>query len=249
MSSDLGVVYKTIYDEYNYYDGPVQSRTIIIKKNTPLKPGYMSIPKWKLVLIFLTIIFLTIILISGSLVLLSSKGPAGYLYDCKSRSCFPNLGLKCVEGKCQCENEQFFTKICLNKKTNGAACGNSDQCLSSLECRNGICQCASNEYWDGIKCSKMRSYLESCSKNECSSRNYLYCNTTFGSCICPNSRFWTGYNCVLKRNYNELCYSSSECNESISLKCLDGVCKLLKAFKSILFYTLLKRPMPKWLLF
>jgi hypothetical protein len=179
MSNKIGITRKKIYDKEKN-DGLVQSRIIIFKKSTVLKPGYVRVPKWILFALGTTIVLLSIILVSACFILFNKKEPATHLGDCNGRSCFPNLGLKCIEGKCQCEDGKYFTNKCNGKKANSAFCGHSNQCMSGLECKNGKCQCKLGEYWNGARCSSSKSHLETCSKNECLTSGHLYCNSTYG---------------------------------------------------------------------
>lgn len=211
MSQVLNVFYQKVSERENY-NGIIESRVIIVKKLNELKPGYIRVPKWVLIALAASIVFLTIILISACLILFNTKKPANYLDNCTGRSCFPNLGLKCIEGKCKCDKGKYFTNKCMDKKTNGAFCDYSYQCVRELECKNGKCQCKSGQYWNGVRCSMSKSYGEICTQSECTSSVYLTCDAANGICICPSTRFWIGSYCALKRNYGQLCKSNSNFN-------------------------------------
>lgn len=131
-----------IYNEDNF-NGIISSKMVVIKNTKSLKPGFIAVPKIHLVALGGVFTLLSIILIAACVILLNTRGPAGYHENCQGRSCFPNLGLKCKDNLCQCETNQYFNKKCFSKKSFGSFCANSNQCIDSLICFSGKCQCES----------------------------------------------------------------------------------------------------------
>jgi type IV secretory pathway VirB3-like protein len=184
----IGPLSKCIYEK-NDYNGKIHTRLIIYKTLIKNKSG-VSIAEWLIVLMFLLIVFLVIVFISAILLIIMSKMPASYLQDCRGRSCFPNIGLKCIDNKCQCKTGHYYESKCLSKKPLNEHCRNTNECMDNkgLICYNGICQCNKAFYWNGNTCKAKKSYGNLCNRGECLDSHMLECNSS-GICSCNENRF------------------------------------------------------------
>lgn len=170
-------------------NGTLKSKIYIFRDTLKLPIGYVTIPKWALFLLGLTLALLAGILVAAVDILLNSKSPGLYLETCDKRSCKSGLNLKCINKICTCPSDQYYAASCLNKKNYQQNCLETYQCKeSSMICWDGLCVCNSTSYWNGQSCFKRRTYKESCNGDQCLTATMLYCNTTMGLCTCPKDR-------------------------------------------------------------
>lgn len=225
--------------------GELQTRTIIYKKNlAKLMQKLCRMPAWQRVLIGLIFALLIGLLIAAIMIVLKAKRPAMYLESCDKRSCMKELETRCVDGICQCTDDQYFSNKCNEKKSNMEFCLKDEQCQDYLNCRDGKCQCNDTHYHSVSSCIRRRSYQETCKNDQCQTTAMLYCDSKTSKCVCESTRyekkalkfkkikskyffrrFWDGSICVTKKNINERCTTSSECEPSQNLLCINKTCK------------------------
>lgn len=181
--------------------------------------SFVNIPKWFVSLWAIFVVLLCVLFFATLIVIYLSPRRARYLEHCINRLCAEDTNLQCINGICQCgDNGYYYSNKCYTKKTYLQNCEN---CTSNLICMNKICQCKSTQYWDSKnnKCKELKSYLDTCSSNECSSKALLYCNSTSGVCQCDKTSYWDGVTCQKKKIGDQKCLTSAECDDSLSLSC------------------------------
>lgn len=197
MKSPIGLIRHTpanlknkkIIHENDAYHNGLFSKLFVLKSFSNLK-NYIMVPKWAIFISSLFYAALLGVLIAAVCILLFSRRPGVYLEDCQHRSCAPGLNLKCINDMCQCKNDQFYLKKCIDKKTHSEFCQNStqSQCKDGLICIGGKCQCNETLYWNGGKCLMRKTIRETCNGDQCLYDSFLNCDNQTKICICDNTR-------------------------------------------------------------
>lgn len=153
------------------------------------KDKHLKMPYWTKVIGILTLIAISLFL-AASLYVEFGKQPAGlYGESCIGRSCTKGLGLKCINGKCQCESNQYYSRGCTLKLKYLDKCRGNTSCLSNMVCADGVCKCNSEYYWDSQTCQSKRLYYDPCNTDrQCSSSRRLYCDRSRLRCRCILNR-------------------------------------------------------------
>lgn len=180
------IVYKRNFD----FDGNLKSVLQYVK---PERKNYRSmIPFWLLILIGIGMTAIAIILISGWLIKFLVPLPALFNKTCIGRSCTAGLGMKCIDGLCQCTEGYFYAKGCQKKKNRFDKCNTDSSCYeNSLDCIDGTCQCNSSMLWDEktATCLIKKSYGGRCTTDlNCMTSQMLKCNINVLKCLCPSNR-------------------------------------------------------------
>lgn len=150
--------------------------------------GKVNINKWTLV-IFGIILAASLVVLAASIgISLSSKPNGLFNESCFSKSCETTLGLKCINKKCICPENQFYIDKCYNRSSFNSICKQNDHCKQDEILICGLisrCTCESNKYWDLSfkKCLPRKKIGEFCDGDQC---EYNYA-CEFGFCSCRNS--------------------------------------------------------------
>jgi hypothetical protein len=213
-------IYRFNYDS----DGKLYSIWQILIKNRLRKF------EWLVGLFIFYLFGITITLLSGIIALESVPIPGLYTETCNGRSCTKGLGLKCIDGICQCPADQYYTKGCIDKKSNMETCNNkTSNCKDNtgLTCRDGVCKCDYFYYWNGDMCKLGKNLSESCtSDNQCLTNLMLNCDQNEKKCRCDgNYRFWDGNVCFPKRYRYENCSYDDMCQTDRQLSCVGTYCE------------------------
>lgn len=216
---------KDCIHESENFNGIIHTKLMILKQKKPLING-VRVPRWAIVIGFLILGLLLCILGASIYLSFFGKPPAPYGENCKGRSCFPNINLKCINNTCQCLKNEYFSNKCVKKGAYMESCNRLYQCETEkgLGCFNGKCKCNTTNYWNGKLCTAKKLYGDICKSNECDDNLMLVCNSN-GVCSCNEDRFWSDYACLIKRLFNEKCLSRDACNDKKELHCINNVCK------------------------
>lgn len=111
--------------------------------------------------------------------------------------------------------------LLLNTQKEG---GLNDSCTTrkcssqlNLKCISGTCQCESSTEYYTNKCTKLKSYLESCFVlNNCFTSSNLTCKNSV--CDCSTNQYWNGISCVDRLLYSITC-NGDQCMKSRNLIC------------------------------
>ena len=185
------------------------------------------VPKWILVISILGLLMLFCILIAAILIVNDAPNPGLYLEHCQKRSCASGTNLKCIDGICQCKENQYYTNKCNDKKDFSGLCQTTEQCLYNLTCIGGKCQCsATNKYWDKVKnkCYSKKTYQDTCTQGQCNDDVLLSCSNKTNNCECSQDKYWDGEVCVKHRTYGERCLNQNDCIPSRNIYCIAGIC-------------------------
>lgn len=164
------------------------------EKNRKIKfECFLLLPKWCVILSVILSVGLLIVMIATAVLLFYFQIPALYTEKCSSRPCSRKLGLKCLDGECLCNKNEFYQKGCKLKKSYLISCNdNSSDCLDNagLLCSSGRCVCDSFSYWNGTSCMPKQIYGSRCQRNneECFTTAFLYCDVKSFKCLCPLNR-------------------------------------------------------------
>jgi hypothetical protein len=152
-----------------------------------LAEGKIRIPKWIAVVGLLLLLYLVILFGSSFILLIIQTRDAAYQESCVNARCHTKLNLKCIDGVCQCNPDEFYTDKCTGLLSYKESCASSAHCKQSLglSCRWAICDCQSNQYWNGNECVNRVSYSIACSGDECLPNVGLGCFS--GICDCVDS--------------------------------------------------------------
>jgi hypothetical protein len=152
-----------------------------------LAEGKIRIPKWLVVVGLLLLLYVAIIFGSSFILLAIQTRDAAYQESCVNARCHAKLNLKCIDGVCQCNPDEFYTDKCNGLLTYQESCASTAQCKQSvgLSCRWANCGCQSNQYWNGNQCVNRVSYLISCSGDQCLPNVGLGCYS--GVCDCADT--------------------------------------------------------------
>lgn len=149
-----------------------------------------KLPRWVTILVAIALIVIGICAVA----FLFNTGKENALYgqDCDVKPCASKFNLQCTNGKCDCANDNFYSKGCQLRKTYSERCSNnSNDCILNLSCLNGVCSCYITSYWTGEECLPKGTYKDSCqnpSSIECLTTSMLYCHIESKKCLCKNNR-------------------------------------------------------------
>lgn len=150
--------------------------------------GYY-VPKWAIVMIGLGLTEIAIVFSAGIYVFIGSKLPGVYNESCLGRSCTKGLNLKCINGQCLCEMDNYYVIGCQARKQYLKPCYGDSSCIQELNCINGVCNCNDQGYWNGSACESKRTFGSTCkSDKQCSSIAMLFCASYKKQCVCPSER-------------------------------------------------------------
>jgi hypothetical protein len=141
-----------------------------------------------------------------------------------SSTCRDDIGLKCIENKCQCDPiTQFWSNInekCKSKLNEGSLCSASYNCLGPMLCRNGKCQCESHEHFNEplLQCLNKTTHETFChSSSTCRDDIGLICVNN--KCQCdPITQLWSNINekCENFFGYGKLgCSKDNDCRGNL----------------------------------
>ena len=152
-----------------------------------LAEGKIRIPKWLAVVGLLLLLYIIIIFGSSFILLAIQTRDAAYQESCVNARCHAKLNLKCIDGICQCNPDEFYTDKCNGLFTYQESCASTAQCKQSLglSCRWAICDCQPSQYWNGIQCVNRVSYSIACSGDQCLPNLGLGCYS--GVCDCADT--------------------------------------------------------------
>jgi hypothetical protein len=150
-----------------------------------LAKGKIRIPKWLAVIGLLLLVYVMIIFGSSFILLAIQTRDAAYQESCVKARCHAKLNLKCIEGTCKCNPDEFYTDKCTALLTYLESCVSSAQCKQSLglSCRWANCDCQASKYWNGSLCVDRVSYLIGCSGDQCLPNVGLGCYTGVCNCV------------------------------------------------------------------
>ena len=143
-------------------------------------------PFWLLTMFGYLFVALLIILAASFYVRFAPR-PAFYNESCATRSCLKGLNMKCINGTCVCQSNQYYLKGCFTKLNYSQKCIRNSYCsnLLYLVCLDGVCKCNSSSYWNGSTCLAQIEYGKSCSlSNQCLAGKEMICDSTLKVCTC-----------------------------------------------------------------
>ncbi|CAF0756059.1 unnamed protein product [Brachionus calyciflorus] len=172
---------------------------------------------------------------------LSYKSTCTADYMCKSLV----ENLKCVSGKCDCEQSTHswssVDSKCMPTYENGACtidsdCNTSEDliCKTGTSCNcpktvgNNKCDCirisGNEKYWNNTKCVPALTYQDTCTHTYMCKTLAENLQCISGKCDCDSSSFsWSSNESKCKLTYNKgTCNSDSDCNSNENLICNSG---------------------------
>ncbi|CAF0986939.1 unnamed protein product [Brachionus calyciflorus] len=133
-----------------------------------------------------------------------------YILEGHSKDHFYQFEYKVQKSKatCQCEENKYYTKKCVDYSKYGEKCGLTWHCDQSqvLSCKSSICGCSDTKFWssDNNKCVDRVSHGQSCKGDQCRINVNLHCSSS-RSCECTDNNlyYWseTSAACVPKKRY------------------------------------------------
>lgn len=150
--------------------------------------GLCLVPRWLAVVLSLLTLLLVIIFIAALVLVINSPRNAIYGESCKTKNCWTNFNLQCINSICQCSSTQFYTNKCEDLQTYGEGCYSTTSCdtTKSLSCSLGKCDCSSTQYWSST-CIDRLTYNTACSGDQCKTNLNLICSSSTGKCDCSDT--------------------------------------------------------------
>lgn len=164
----------------------------ITKNLNSKKIDKLNIEKFpRIITVFIVILIFGIAIGVILLIMIFPNQTAFYAQNCTDKPCFSRLGLECIENQCKCNQNSFYSKECIEKKSHLVNChGISNLCDDNrnLICIDGFCKCNRSSFWKDEQCYPKQSYEEQCinSDTECITE---YCNVQQMKCKCRSDRY------------------------------------------------------------
>lgn len=144
-------------------------------------------------LALLTFTAILVLIILGVGISLQNGSPRAALFNetCNLRFCSSDLN--CINDKCVCKPNYYYSKGCKFKKTLMEKCSNSlKNCFddTNLSCLDGVCKCDHLTYWNGESCVPKQTYNGVCQSSDiqCFTSSFLYCDIIARKCLCQYNR-------------------------------------------------------------
>ena len=128
-----------------------------------------------------------LILLGAALYARFSPRPGFYNENCTTRSCLKGFNMKCINGTCLCQSNQYYLKGCFYKLNYSQKCTGNSYCLDlqNLVCVDGVCKCNSSSYWNGSNCLPQIQYGKTCSSSrQCLLGTEMICDSSLNVCTC-----------------------------------------------------------------